>query len=101
MPGQVPRDVVQKRFDRLVELVQASALESNIPLVGTVQEVLVEGPSKRDERVLTGRTPTNKVVHVAVPEGHVASEYAGRFVRVLIEEAQTWFLSGAMEGTNP
>lgn len=99
MPGAVPRDIVQDRFDRLVGLVHASALEKNLALVGTTQEVLFEGPSKRDSAMLTGRTPSNKVVHVPVPAGDAAARHAGRIVPVRIDEAQTWFLTGAM-GTN-
>ncbi len=99
MDDAVPRDVTQVRFDRLVEVVQRSALEKNRELVGTVQEVLFEGPSKRDPRVLTGRTPGNKVAHVLVPEGLSTHDYAGRILPVTIDEAQTWFLSGQL-GTN-
>jgi tRNA-2-methylthio-N6-dimethylallyladenosine synthase len=91
---QVPRDVAQARFDRLVDAVQGSALEKNRVLVGTVQRVLIEGPSKRDPRMLAGRSDGNKVVHAPVPEGHRAEEYAGAFAHVLIEQAQTWFLTG-------
>lgn len=94
MEPQVDRAVTQERFDRLVELVQRNALEGSGGYVDTVQEVLVEGASKRDAGILTGRTPTNKVVHTTVPDGRSAAEYAGRFVRVHITEAQTWFLSG-------
>jgi tRNA-2-methylthio-N6-dimethylallyladenosine synthase len=82
------------RFDRLVELVQASALEKNRGLVGSVASVLIEGPSKRDPLVLAGRSDGNKVVHAQVPAGRSASEFAGRFLDVRIDEAQTWFLSG-------
>jgi tRNA-2-methylthio-N6-dimethylallyladenosine synthase len=91
MPGQVPKDVVQPRFDRLVAEVQSSALEKNLPLVGTVQRVLFEGVSKRDPGVLTGRTGTNKVVHVRSDE-----DMAGRYADVRIEDAQTWFLLGTL-----
>ena len=98
MGEQVDRDAVQIRFDRLVELVHASALASNRALVGTIQQVLVQGASKRDERVLTGRTPSNKVVHLEVPELRTAEEFAGRFVDVRILDAQTWFLSGESMG---
>ena len=90
----VPRDVAQHRFDRLVDLVQRSALDKNLRLVGSVQNVLVTGASKRDPGVLSGRTEGNKVVHVILPDGVDAEALAGRFVRVAIEEAQTWFLSG-------
>jgi len=99
MGDPVPREITQVRFDRLVELVHSSALAKNRALVGTEQEVLFEGPSKRDARVLTGRTPGNKVVHVPVPEGLEPLDYAGRFAPVTIVEAQTWFLTGTL-GTN-
>jgi len=96
MPGHVPRDVAQERFDRLVELVQRSALQKNLPLVDTVQRVLFEGTSKRDDSLLSGRTDGNKVVHAPVPEGLDATRLAGTFGDVAIEEAQTWFLSGRL-----
>lgn len=100
MEGAVPRKITQERFDRLVELVHSSALEKSRQLVGTEQPVLFEGPSKRDEKVLTGRSPGNKVVHVSLPDGADAQDYAGRILPVHIDEAQTWFLLGTL-GTNP
>ncbi len=98
MTGQVPHDAVQDRFDRLVSAIQASALAKNLPLVGTTQRVLVEGASKRDPRVLLGRTGGNKVVHAPCPPGLDPTDLAGRFVDVEVEEAQTWFLLGALRG---
>jgi tRNA-2-methylthio-N6-dimethylallyladenosine synthase len=91
MPDQVPKDVVQPRFDRLVAEVQASAHAKNVPLVGTMQRVLFEGTSKRDSEVLMGRTAGNKVVHV-----RSSADLAGRLADVLIEDAQTWFLLGSL-----
>jgi len=96
---RVPRAVSQPRFDRLVELVHASAFANNRRLVDSVQTVLFEGVSKRDERTLAGRTPSNKVVHVVVPEGRAGNEYAGRLLDVEVSEAQTWFLGGRLLGT--
>ncbi len=98
MTDQVPRALTQERFDRLVELVQSSALANNLTYVGTVQPVLIEGTSKRDETVLTGRTPTNKVAHAPLPAGRCAEEFAGRIVDVRIDEAQNWFLAGELIG---
>ena len=91
MPGQVPRDVVQPRFARLVSEIQSSAHAKNVPLVGTVQRVLFEGTSKRDPGVLMGRTGGNKVVHV-----RSGADLAGRFADVLVDDAQTWFLLGSL-----
>jgi tRNA-2-methylthio-N6-dimethylallyladenosine synthase len=96
MPDQVPREVVQPRFDRLVAAIQASALAKNLPLVSTVQTVLLEGASKRDPRVLTGRTGGNKVVHVPLPDGASADRLGGSLVDVRIDDAQTWFCMGTL-----
>ncbi|PLS76178.1 MAG: tRNA (N6-isopentenyl adenosine(37)-C2)-methylthiotransferase MiaB [Actinobacteria bacterium] len=64
----VPPEVVAERFDRLKVVVERSALHKHQARVGRVEEVLVEGPSKRDPSVLTGRTRQNKLVHfVAFP----------------------------------
>ena len=60
---QLPKEVVQERFDRLVALQNAISLEHNRSQVGRTVEVVVEGASKKDPTRLTGRTRTNKVVH--------------------------------------
>jgi tRNA-2-methylthio-N6-dimethylallyladenosine synthase len=98
MEGRVPREVSQVRFDRLVAAVQASALAKAQSYVGTVQTVLVEGPSKRDPSVLAGRTGTNKMVHAACPTGTSPAGLAGGFAQVAITDAQTWFLYGELRG---
>ncbi|MDI6900370.1 MAG: tRNA (N6-isopentenyl adenosine(37)-C2)-methylthiotransferase MiaB [Anaerosomatales bacterium] len=94
LPDPVPRSVTQERFDRLIEIVQASAHEASRRLLGTRQRILIEGPSKRDERMLTGRTASGKVVHVGVDAGSLAAEKAGELMDVRITDAQTWFLLG-------
>jgi tRNA-2-methylthio-N6-dimethylallyladenosine synthase len=63
LPGQLSKPVVQERFERLNVLQEAISLERNQGRVGRVEEVIVEGPSKKDASRLTGRTRTNKVVH--------------------------------------
>ncbi len=98
LENAVPRDVMQERFDRLVTIVQSSAFAKNQRLIGTVQTVLAEGTSRRDPNVLTGRTEGNKVVHAPMPEGASSASLAGTFLNVSINEAQTWFLSGHIEG---
>jgi len=59
----VPADVVSRRFERLVAVVERSALQRHEARIGRTEEVLVEGPSKRDPSVLTGRTAQSKLVH--------------------------------------
>ena len=62
MPNQVPEEIKHKRFDRLKELVESQIEENNQKYVGTIQKVLVEGTSKNNPNMLTGRTDSNKVV---------------------------------------
>ena len=62
MDEQVAEDVKRERLERLVEVIQRHAHARNQELLGTLQEVLVEGPSRTDAEVLRGRTRTNKTV---------------------------------------
>jgi len=65
MDDQVPEPVKRERIQHLVERVQHHAAARNAALVGSVQEVLVEGPSRTDPAVVRGRTRTNKTVNFA------------------------------------
>ncbi|MEA3216276.1 MAG: tRNA-2-methylthio-N6-dimethylallyladenosine synthase [Acidimicrobiia bacterium] len=59
----VPAEVVADRFQRLRRVVERSALTRHQQRVGRLEEVVVEGPSKKDAGLLTGRTRQNKLVH--------------------------------------
>ncbi|MEX2292293.1 MAG: tRNA (N6-isopentenyl adenosine(37)-C2)-methylthiotransferase MiaB [Acidimicrobiales bacterium] len=56
-------DVVAERFERLKIVVDRSGLACHEARIGRVEEVLVEGPSRKDPTVLAGRTRQNKLVH--------------------------------------
>ncbi len=99
-PDHVAREISQARLEALVDVVQASAFERSTHFVGTVQPVLFEGTSKRDDRMLAGRAPSNRMVHVRLPDGASADDYTARILDVHIEEAQTWFLTGRLAGTD-
>ncbi|MDO5042808.1 MAG: tRNA (N6-isopentenyl adenosine(37)-C2)-methylthiotransferase MiaB [Slackia sp.] len=98
MVDDTPREVIQRRFDSLVDLVQENALEQNRRFVGRTLPVLIEGTSKRDDRVLAGHSPHNVTVHAPVPEGLDGQSLAGTTVMVRIDEAKAWYLSGAVVG---
>lgn len=91
-----PHEVIQKRFDRLVELVQEHAWKENQAEAGATVEVLVEGTSKRDDHLLSGKSPKNQTVHAPIPDGMDISQLQGRFVDVKVSEAKTWYLSGTV-----
>ena len=88
------KEEIQNRFDRLVELVQEKAYQANQPDLGAIIPVLVEGSSKRDVLLLSGKSPKNQTVHAPVPEGVSIDDLLGTTVLVHIDEAKTWYLSG-------
>jgi tRNA-2-methylthio-N6-dimethylallyladenosine synthase len=97
--GVVAAEVAAERFARLKVVVERSALARHRARIGRVEEVLVEGPSKRDPTVLTGRTRQNKLAHFPPPaEGPVPG--AGEFARVRVESAAPHHLKGALVGVD-
>ena len=94
MENQIPEEIKHKRFDRLKELVESQIKENNDKYVGTIQKVLVEGVSKNNEKMLTGRTDTNKVV---VFEGN--ENLIGNFVEIEVVSEHMWYLKGEILGT--
>ncbi len=94
MPDDTPREVIQERFDRLVDAVQEGAWQANQADAGSIVPVLVEGASKRDARMLSGRSPKNQTVHFPLPDGESVSGWTGKTVDVRVTEAKTWYLAG-------
>jgi tRNA-2-methylthio-N6-dimethylallyladenosine synthase len=72
----VAPDVVGERFARLKVVVERSALQKHAGRVGRLEEVLVEGPSKKDASITTGRTGQNKLVHFPAREPAPPGSYA-------------------------
>lgn len=89
MENQVPEDIKHKRFDRLKALVESQIEENNQKYIGTVQKVLVEGESKNNEKMLTGRTDSNKVV---IFEGD--KDLKDQIIDLKIVSEHMWYLKG-------
>ena len=83
MEGQIDEKVKEDRNQRLLAVVDRLAKEKNAAIVGTVQKVLCEGPSKHNPSTLTGRTPQNKIV---IFEGDV-DRLTGEILDVKVEES--------------
>lgn len=96
MVDDTPREVIQERFDRLVEIVQEGAYRSNQTDLGSTVNVLVEGLSKRDASLISGRSPKNQTVHAPLPDGKRIEEMVGTIVPVKVNEARTWYLKGTL-----
>ncbi len=86
----VDPNVVQDRYRRLVDLQNRISEERNREMVGTVVEVLTDGPSKKDPTVATARTRGNKVVHVP------GSYPIGEFLEVEVIDAARHHLMGRL-----
>jgi len=89
--------VTRERFDRLRIVIERSALAHHEARIGRTEEVLVEGPSKRDPAVLSARTRQNKLVHFDAAGGAGAAGRphivrAGSYALVEITGAAPHFL---------
>ena len=86
----ISAEVMKERFQRLHLIVERAALRKHEARVGRVEEVLVEGPSKKNPGVISGRTRQNKLVHFE------ANLSAGSKATVEITSAATHFLRGEL-----
>ena len=92
MENQVPDEVKHERFDRLKKLAESQIAGNNQKYVNKIQKVLVEGKSKTNENMLTGRTETNKVVNF---EG--TDDMIGKIVNLKIVSEHMWYLKGEVQ----
>lgn len=91
MQDDIPMEVKKARLQRLNETLNEIGRRKNEELRGHVVEVLVEGESKKNADVLSGRTRTNKLVNFAGPKSLI-----GKMVMVRIEDPKTWSLTGVL-----
>ena len=89
--GQVDDALKHERLEKLMEVQNEISLEINSHLKDKVVEVMVEGESKTDNKIFTGRTRTNKPVLFNHGE-----EKAGDLINVKITQPQTWVLKGTI-----
>ena len=92
MENQIDEKVKHERFNRLKSLAEKIIEEGNKKYVGTVQKVLVEGKSKTNDKIYTGRTETNKVVNF---EGN--DDLVGKVIPLKIASEHMWYLKGEYE----
>ena len=89
-----PHAVKLERLQRLQALVEAQGRAIGQSRVGTIQAVLVEGPSRKDPGELMGRTACNRIVNFAAP-----LHTMGQMVDVRITAALPHSLRGELQGT--
>lgn len=89
MPDHVPDEIKSERFGRLKALADRITEEENMKYIGTIQNVLVEGVSKTNSEVLTGRTKSYKVVNFSG-----SKDLIGKNIDVRIVSQHVWYLKG-------
>ena len=89
MQNQIPEEIKHERFDKLKALVESQIEENNKKYIGTIQKILVEGTSKNNPNMLSGRTNSNKVV---IFEGK--KELIGNSIDLKIVSEHMWYLKG-------
>ena len=89
MENQIPEDIKHERFNRLKTLVESQIEGNNKKYLGTIQKVLIDGTSKTNENMLSGRTDSNKVVVINADQ-----KYINKMVNVKITEDCMWYLKG-------
>lgn len=97
LPDDVPQAVKQQRLQRLQHTINNMAQQISRNMVGTVQRVLVDRPSRKDPNEIAGRTENNRVVNFAGPQSLI-----GQFADVRITEAMPNSLRGEwLQSTEP
>ncbi|NBS97170.1 MAG: TRAM domain-containing protein, partial [Betaproteobacteria bacterium] len=69
LPDDTPQAIKLERLKRLQTTIDANAAAISASMVGSVQSVLVEGPSRKNPQELCGRTSNNRMVNFALPAG--------------------------------
>ena len=94
MEDNVSDATKHERFDRLLKVVEAGVLSHSKEMLGKVYDVLVDGPSKKDENVLSGYTETGKLVNFPGPKYlkgcivpvRIVEDYAFSMIGALVED---------------
>lgn len=82
---------IHRNFDELLKVQNEISKKKNDAYVGRIEEVLVDGVSKTDKNMLSGRCDSSKIVNFAGDESLV-----GKYVKVRITESRTWSLNGEL-----
>ena len=91
LEGKLPEAVKAERLTRLQALQREISLDQHRKLVGQVEEVLVEGPAKKGQGLMTGRSRAGRAVNFAGP-----SDLAGVLAEVMITEGHVNSLKGRL-----
>ncbi len=89
MSGQITEQIKSERLAYILSLQEEITYRKNKMLEGSIQDVLIDGPSETDIQMMAGRTRTNKIV--TIPK---SSEISGELISVMIQKARLHSLHG-------
>lgn len=92
MENQIPDEIKHKRFDKLKKLVEDQIQSNNNKYIGTIQKILVDGFSKNNSNMLSGRTDSNKVV---IFDGN--ENLINNIIEIKIVSEHMWYLKGELD----
>ncbi len=97
MEEQVDKDTKKMRLQQLMEIQNTISSEKNSLFQNKIVEVLVEGLSKNNKNIFTGKTDTGKTVNFT--SDFNLDELYGKLIKVRITDPKTWSLNGEMIST--
>lgn len=90
---ETPEEVIKRRFDRVLSLVQKTGAERSARFEGREMEVLAEQINRQDSALVTGRLSNNITVHFNGDESLI-----GKIVRVRLDECRGFYYMGSLAG---
>ena len=94
MPSQVDESIKKDRMNRLLNFQQKISAEKNQRLVGLTLRVILEGESKNDKNVWSGRTDQGKIIHFPKTKGNFVP---GQHLWVEVERAESYTIYGKIK----
>lgn len=92
MEDQIPEDIKHQRFDRVLAVINRISGEKSQTYAGKIVEVLVEGPSKKDSSIMTGKSRQNKTVNFTGGD----ESLIGKLVNIKITDPKSFSLNGEL-----
>ena len=90
MEDQIPEDIKHERFNRVLDVINRISGEKNQIYMGRIVEVLVEGASKKDSTIMTGKSRQNKTVNFTGGD----ESLVGKLVNIKITDPKSFSLNG-------
>ena len=92
--NQIPEKIKKERLKELNELVEKTSRERNKRYLNNKESILIEGFNPKNNSQLMGRTRTNRLTFVEIPNSNTQEDYIGNEINVKINEVRSFSLSG-------